>query len=291
MIDIDTAPPAYPRFARGHVYVRPPEPIEFPAFESPEDEVSETKRHLENRTALYLVLKDFCAASSSVGSEQFVYYNPTDARQCLSPDEFVKLEVPDRPFRVWKTWERGAPDLGVEIISDSDHRDEDWEEKLARYRAAGIREIVRFDADDTSRPIRIWDHVSGDVVERAAGDPDLCFCHALGLWWVVLEDAVYGPMLRLSRDREGHDPLPTPAEGRVLAEMAHREAQQARLVAEHEKIVAEQKMRVEAEARLVAEQKVRDAEHALRDETEARRGAESEIERLKAALAEARRGG
>src|SRR5688572_4093503 len=134
MSTIDIAPSTHTRFATGHVYVRRPEPIDFPAFESPEEAVSETKRHLENRTGLYLVLKDLFAATCSIGSDQFVYYDPTDARRCLSPDVFVKLEVADRPFGVWKTWERGAPELGVEIISASDQRDDDWDEKLARYR-------------------------------------------------------------------------------------------------------------------------------------------------------------
>jgi Uma2 family endonuclease len=230
--DIALPPPA--RLTTGHVYVRPPEPIEFPAFESPEEPVSETKRHLENRTALYLVLKKFFAATCSIGSDQFVYHDPTDARRCLSPDAFVKLDVADRPFSVWKTWERGAPELGVEIISASDQRDEDWADKLARYRAAGVREIVRFDAEDRERPIRIWDHLSGDVVERAPGDPDLRFCHALGLWWVVLDDPTYGPMLRLARDREGRDPLPTPEERSALAEQTLRDETEARRRAEGE---------------------------------------------------------
>ena len=119
---IDNAANADPRFYGGHIYVRPPRPIEFPAFESPEEEVAETKRHLENRTALYLVLKDAFAATSSVGSDQFMYWDPKDPRRNLSPDILVKLGAPDRPFRVWKTWERSAPDLGVEIISDSDRR-------------------------------------------------------------------------------------------------------------------------------------------------------------------------
>jgi hypothetical protein len=230
----DIAPPPPARFATGHIYVRPPEPIEFPAFESTEEAVSETKRHLENRTALYLVLKKFFAATCSIGSDQFVYHDPTDPRRCLSPDAFVKLDVADQPFSVWKTWERGAPELGVEIISASDQRDGNWEDKLARYRAAGIREIVRFDVEDRERPIRIWDHVSGDVVERAPGDPDLRFCHTLGLWWVVLDDPTYGPMLRLARDREGCDPLPTPEERSVLAEQTLRDEVEARRRAESE---------------------------------------------------------
>jgi len=283
MIDLEPAPSVRSRAVSGHLYVRPPVPIDFPAFEAPGEEVSESKRHLENRTALYLVLKDLLAATASIGSDQFVYYNPTDARKCLSPDAFVRLDVPDRPFRVWKTWEQGAPDLGVEIISASDQRDDDWEDKLARYRAAGIRDLVRFDAEDLARPIRIWDQVSGDLVERAEGDPALRFCHTLGLWWVVVEDKDYGPTLRLARDPGGRELLATPAEARMRAEMAHREAQQALVVAEHEKLVAEQ-------ARRDAEQAWRDAEHKLHDESEARRRAETEIERLKEALATARRG-
>lgn len=275
---IDTALTTDPRYYKGHLYVRPPRPIEFPAYEPPEEEVSETKRHLENRTALYLVLKDAFAATSSIGSDQFVYWDPKNGRRCLSPDVFVKLGAPDQPFGVWKTWERAAPDVAIEIVSESDQRDEDWEEKLARYRDAGILEIVRFDAEDARRPIRIWDSVSGDLVERAADDPDRLSCRALGLWWIILQDPTYGPMLRLSRDREGRELLPTPSEGRVLAEVQLREARRAQLEAEHAKLVAEQEKVVAEQEKLVTEQK-------LRDETEALRRAQREIEELKAALA------
>ncbi len=54
MSEIESFPPARSRFAGGHLYVRPPEPIEFPAEEPWEEKVGEIKRHLENRTALYL---------------------------------------------------------------------------------------------------------------------------------------------------------------------------------------------------------------------------------------------
>ena len=275
-VESESFPPARSRAAGGHVYVRPPEPIEFPAEEPWEEHVGEIKRHLENRTSLYLTLRDLLAATSSVGSDQFVYFDPTDARRCLSPDAFVKLGVPDQMFRVWKTWERGAPELGVEIISDADHRDLNFDDKLARYRAAGIREVVRFDADDPKRPIRIWDHVSGDLVERAADDPQLRFCNALGLWWVVAEDELYGRMLRLARDRDGADLVPTPSEAQVMAEMALRQTQEALVAAEHEKLVAE-------EAEAVARREKAEAEEKLR-------AVEGELERLKHALDQARRG-
>jgi Uma2 family endonuclease len=36
----------------------------------------------------------------------------------LSPDVFVKVDVPDTSFGSWKTWERGgAPELAVEIMT------------------------------------------------------------------------------------------------------------------------------------------------------------------------------
>ncbi|WP_437323215.1 hypothetical protein [Sorangium sp. So ce381] len=97
-------------------------------------------------------------------------------------------------------------------MSESDEGEPDWDQKLARYRASGIREVVRFHPDDRERPIRVWDAHDGDLVERTSADPELRACEALGLWWTVVDDPSVGPMLRLARDREGHDLLPTPDE-------------------------------------------------------------------------------
>src|SRR4029079_18770800 len=122
-------------------------PIEFPSEERPEEHVSETKRHLEARTALYLLLKE-AFAGPAIGSEQFVYSDAGDPQKCLSPDVFVKRGAAEESFDNWKIWERGAPDLAVEIVSASDRRDSDWAEKLVRYQASGIGEVTRFDAAD-----------------------------------------------------------------------------------------------------------------------------------------------
>lgn len=81
--------------------------------------------------------------------------------------------------------ERGAPHLAVEIASKSDHDEEDWDDKLERYQASGIGEIVRFDARDKRRSIRIWDRLDEVLVERAGDDPDLLHCEVLDLWWVA----------------------------------------------------------------------------------------------------------
>ncbi len=220
----------------------------------------ETNPQFERRVMLYESVKCELAAVSTIGSDQFVYWDPTSVVKRFAPDLFVKVGVPHVPVDVWKVWERGAPEVGVEIVSKSDRPEDEWGEKLARYRAAGVREVVRFDAEDLEQPIHVWDHVDGELVERVPDDPDMRACHALGLWWVVGNAPQLGPTLRLARDKEGRDLLPTPAEARARAE-------QERALAEQERARAEQERASEATARALAEQE-RDA---LRQELEALR--------------------
>lgn len=259
------APEQSPFFRGRRMYVRAPRPIHFPSEERWDEAVPETKRHLETRTTLYLLLKD-AFSSASIGSDQFVYWDATDPKRCLSPDVFVKLGARDDTFDNWKTWERSAPDVAVEIVSASDRTEAGWAEKLERYRASGIGEVVRFDAGDEQQPLRVWDRLEDDLVERAPESTHLRECVALGLWWVVVPSE-HGPTLRLARDRDGGRLLPTPAEDRLRLAEELAEERKARTLAEHARMVAEH-------ARLAAEQKLRDAD--------------AEIERLKQELARAR---
>jgi Putative restriction endonuclease len=215
-------PQETPRSVRPHRYRRAPEPVYFPVSERR----PVTKDHLERRAALYGSVKRALAAELTIGADQFVYYDPTTPKKCLAPDFFVRLGAPDDTFEIWKTWERGTPELGVEIVSASDGREAVREEKLARYRAAGFREVVAFDAKDPEAPIRVWDMVSGDLVERSGDDPDLRRCEALGLWWVVVKDPMHGPMLRLARDREGRELLLTYKEAEAEAHAAEARARE-----------------------------------------------------------------
>lgn len=267
-------------------YVRAPQPIEFPS----EETVPETKRHLEARTTLYLLLRD-AFPSAAVGSEQFVYWDAGDPKRCLAPDAFVKLGAREHVFETWKTWERGAPDLAVEIVSSSDRRDADWTDKLARYQASGVPEVVRFDPEDERVPLRVWDRVEGELLERAPESADLRECGALDLFWVITPSP-YGPLLRLARDRDGQSLLTTPDEERVRLAGELAEERKARSQAEHERALAEHERSEAQRAREVAEQQRSSAEARLREEAEAREqeraATQAEIERLRAELAKAR---
>jgi Uma2 family endonuclease len=204
-------------------YVRTPVPVQFPEFEL----VPESKRHLEQRTMLYEILKLAFRERAAIGSDQFVYWDPTDPRECLVPDVFVRLNSPDDLFRVWKAWERGAPEVAVEILSRSDEREADWEEKLERYRRLGVQELVCFDPEVGRSSLRVWAAHDGDLVERVLRGP-AAESRCLPGTWLVVDDPALGATLRLSRGPDDGELFPTPAE-RADWEHEQRTAAEARI--------------------------------------------------------------
>jgi Uma2 family endonuclease len=209
----------------GFRYYEAPRPLHFPS----EEKVPEGKQHLKLRTALYQILELAFGSQHGIGCDQFVYWDATDPRRCLAPDAFVRLGGPNDVFRVWKVWERGAPHVAVEIISATE-RDVDQEKQLAGYRQMGVAELIRFDCDDTERPLRIWDRTDDDLVERTLDRSNSAECRVLGIFWVVVDDPELGRALRPARDAEGRELLPTPVE-------------QARLELEREREVAQRRIR------------------------------------------------
>ena len=220
--------------ARGVHHVRAPRALHFPT----EALVPESRRHLELRTCLFALLKFALSDRAHIGSEQFVYFDPTDPSRCLAPDAFVCLGRPDEPFDSWKTWEQGTPQLAVEIDSDSDTRSA-WEQKLQRYHALGVQELVRFDPDSTAgMRIRVWDRIEGDLVERVV-EQEVTPCSVLDLWWVVRPGGGWPAVLRLARDPAGQQLLPTPEEHEEQlrqAESRLREAEQGQREAAERRI-------------------------------------------------------
>jgi hypothetical protein len=210
MVVTESFSPARP--PPGRRYVRPPQPLRFPESQ----EMPETGVHLELRTGLYLIVRDFVGDRGAVGSEQFVYWDPSDPRRCLAPDLVVRMATAPGPFATWKTWERGAPHLGVEIVSHFDRGDDEWNARLERYRSAGINEVVRFDPESPARPLRLWDRFDGDLVERELTGEGALHCDTLGLYWCLKEDEKLGRVLRLAKDPLGVEVLPS-AEERIAA--------------------------------------------------------------------------
>jgi hypothetical protein len=146
----------------------------------------------------------------------------------LSPDLFVKLGARERYVPSWKCWERGAPDLAVEVVSPSDAAPTTWETKLARYEELGVTELLRFDREaPEGERLTAWDRIDGDFVTRVLS-ADTTPCLSLGLTWVVCPVDVVSVGLRLA-DRDGRL-IPS----RLEAERARAEAESARAEAEKE---------------------------------------------------------
>jgi hypothetical protein len=86
-----------------------------------------------------------------VGADQFFYYDEADISRRIAPDVYVipGIEGP-REERVWRCWELEAPpSFALEIVGRD--RAKDYEDVLIDYKAIGVRELVVFDPDWTSR--------------------------------------------------------------------------------------------------------------------------------------------
>jgi hypothetical protein len=223
-------------------YERPALPIVFPE----EEVMPESKRHLELRTLLFAFLKRAFGDRAAIGSEQFVYFHAADPRRCVAPDAFVRLGAVDDLFATWKTWERGAPHVAIEILSENERP---WAEKLADYHALGVRELVRFDADAPSgKRLRVWDRLDEDLVPRLIVG-DRAVSRVLdGTWCVAPADGLE-VALRLE-DTHGVL-LPTATEAET-AERERAEAERERAEAERERAEAERERADALESQLAA---------------------------------------
>ena len=208
-----------------------PRPLLFPT----DAEAPVSTDHFDQRTALYLVLRRLFDASAWVGSNQFVYFDASDPNRSVAPDVFLRRGGPNAPFESWKVWERGAPEVAIEIVSDSDAAPAEWEKKLAKYTALGVVELVRFEANVVPS-LRVWDSLEGDLVERRVVG-NRATSRVLGL-----EVVVVGATLRLEKDGVV---VPTDAERadlearRAAAEAERAAAEAERAAAEAERAAAE----------------------------------------------------
>jgi Uma2 family endonuclease len=212
-------------------------------------DVPESLTHLDLRTLLYQLLKDYLGPEVTVGSDQFVYFDAADPIRALAPDVYVQLQKQTLPVKSWKVWERGAPEVAVEILSESDSEELPWSKKLERYRSLGITELVRFDPEMSGAgALRVWHRVNDQLLERQIESlpvPSL----VLNLSWAVAEAEGYPNALRFVVGPE-KQLFPTRIEAQQV------EAQRATVEA--------QRADSEALAREAAEVRVRELEALLR---------------------------
>ena len=239
--------------ARSLQHVRPVVPLHFPESEPESERMGQSGRHYLMCKALYEILRAAAGDESTVSCDAFVYFDASNPERKLAPDGAVKLGIPQHVFDSWKTWERGAPELAFEILSPSDSP-ERWtfEEKLLRYRACGVSELVVFHADgQPGSRLRVWDRIDGDLVERTVtGESTPCL--TLDAFLVVAPVAAdLPPCVRLARDAEGRDLFLTDDEARREAETKLRAAEAAR--------------QREAETRREIEGRLREAEARIAD--------------------------
>jgi Uma2 family endonuclease len=227
-------------------HVRPVRPLRFREQEPEEERLGQSRRHLHLCEALYELLRASVSfEENTIGADQFVYFDGSQPRRCLAPDGFVKLGQPDADFDSWMVWERGAPDVAFEVLSPSD-TDETWtlEEKIDRYHELGVRELITFNVDAApGGRLRAWDRLEGDFVERVV-EGEKTPCLTLGLEVtvgpVVVDEGIsYPACIRLARDADGRDLVPTREEERLHAEESRRRAEEERRHAEEERRRAE----------------------------------------------------
>ena len=173
--------------------------------------------------------------SVRVGRDAFFAWIRDEPNVRVSPDVYVLDDPPPPPWpKMWETWRAGhrAPRFALEVVSD-DWR-EDYEESPAKYALLGATELVIFDppaARGAVRaprvPITVYRREDdGSFVRTYAGDGPARL-ESIGAWAVARPEGGVG-WLRLARDAEGNDIVPTASErAEREARRAEQEAQRA----------------------------------------------------------------
>lgn len=206
-----------------------------------------------------------------VGTDSFVYYDPTDKNKKVAPDIYVVLGVSSFPARrSFYTWAEGAsPTVVFEFLSEETEK-EDKGEKLRKYfEDIGVLEYFIHQPEGTApMEFRGWRRTEMGIEEIPEDERELRKSEALELWfgWEEQPDKV-----RLLRPYlPDGTPLPTLTEARRHAQEAEERAQEA-VRAQRE---AEERAQESAHAQ-------REAEERAREEARKRAELEAELSRMR----------
>jgi Uma2 family endonuclease len=236
--------------------------------------------------ALGLLLARQGRTRAIVSGNQFIYYNPANGRDHVSPDVYVVLDRDPPAPPKWQTWVEGKfPEIVFEISSESTMREDVGpreRDKPALYARLGAREYYIYDPQGDLQPAFQGYHRQGEGWVPAPVLP------SGGLWSPLLGAALRplplgeigqrpaGTWLRVIDSQTG-EPIPV-AEEQVLRE------EQARLAAEALAQAAEERVQAEGRARLAAEALAQAAEEHAQAEEQARLSAEERAQAAEAAL-------
>jgi Uma2 family endonuclease len=266
-------------------------PIDFSTFPDSDGEpVAENARNLKQMTDLIFSLGVYLAPRRRfvVGGNQFIYYNPRNGRDHISPDVYAALNVEPGMRQKWQTWLEGGkfPDAVFEITSESTAK-EDLGPKVDLYARLGALEYYIYDPEQILQPpLRAYHRRGASLVSQPLPPTASIYSAVLGA-----ELRMVGEWLRIMDPATGN-PVPVPEEdhvARLAAERALVAADAARAAAQHE--AEEARVRAE-EARVQAEEarvQATAARDRARREEQGRLAAEDQVRRLQAALEELQR--
>ncbi len=172
-----------------------------------------------------------------INGDQFFAWIPEKPLVRVSPDIFLIDDPPEPPRpSSWQTWKSGhrPPRFAVEIVSGEDRQiriwRKDYDDAPAKYAQLGTRELVIFDpeaaAGRSQRPERValqlYRREVDGFVRVHSGDAPI-YSQELQIWLFVRREGEVA-RLRLARDADLRDLVPTAAE---RAEAEHRRAEEA----------------------------------------------------------------
>jgi len=230
--DADSAPrPTRRRPPRGWV-VWDPTPEErdavvdwSPWYLTDEDDMGESgeQHHINTQlaSALVVLARERGWTDVHVGSDQFFAWREDEPLVRVSPDVYLLDDPPSPPLPdMWETWrpEHGPPRFAVEVVSRREWR-KDYEGNPPKYAQLGTRELAVFDpwaasgvATAAGRlPLQLFRRAADGAFVRVHAGPGPARSEELDAWLVVRR-WVGRATLRVARDPDGADLVPTEGE-------------------------------------------------------------------------------
>ena len=227
-----------------------------------------------------------------IAAELRVHRDPANLRDYREPDILVALGVPDRVRPRYDLWvERKAPDLVIEVLSQSSLENKDLTDKRDWYRLEGVLEYVVLDPSGDFAPeprLQAWRlgrRADSRADRHRLAEDGTLWSELIPFGWRVVDnrvrvvDRATGELFPWITDVEPQ--LRREVALRQVAQEEARTAQEeARTAQEEARLAGERERLAQVETRLARED-VRLASEQAKREAMARQALEEEIARLR----------